>query len=82
MNDEEVLDWLAEIFEEPAGQFGVETQRDQVPAWDSLGSLTLIAAFDERFDLRLNEADIRAMKSLGDVLTFLRRSGKLAVAQT
>jgi acyl carrier protein len=80
LNDEAILDWLAEIFEEPAGRLSAQTPRDQIAAWDSLGSLTLIAAFDERFDLRLTEPDIRAMKCLGDVLAFLRRNGKLAVA--
>ena len=81
MSDEEVLGWLAEIFEEPAGRLTAQTAREQIDAWDSLGSLTLIAAFDERFDLRLAEADIRSMRHLGDVIAFLHRNGKLAVAQ-
>jgi len=73
----EALDWIAGVFEEPVDRITVETLRQDILGWDSLGTLTLIAALDERFDVHLTEKDIDAMKRVGDVLEILRRNGKL-----
>jgi len=75
----EALDWIAGVFEEPVDRITVETLRQDILGWDSLGTLTLIAALDERFDVHLTEKDIDAMKRVGDVLEILRRNGKLEV---
>lgn len=82
MDTKEALRWIAEVFEEPAGRITPETLRRDILGWDSLGSLSLIAAFDERLDIRLTEADIVAMKRIGDLLDFMRRNGKLEPVQS
>ena len=78
MNAQEALDWLSETFEEPAGRIGVATTREEIPGWDSLGTLSLIAALDERFDIHLSEQDIEGLKGVRDVLELLRRHDALA----
>lgn len=80
MNTQEALTWIAGVFEEPAGRLSTDTPRSDIPSWDSLGTLTLIAAFDERFDIHLSEQDIDGMKRVGDVIDILRRNGKLTDA--
>jgi acyl carrier protein len=80
LRTQEALTWIAEVFEEPAGRISAETSRNEIPSWDSLGTLTLIAAFDERFDIHLSEQDINGMKRVGDVIDILRRNGKLTDA--
>lgn len=77
MNVQEAVDWLAEIFEEPAGRLKEDTPREKIAGWDSLGTLSLIAGLDERFDIHLPEAEIEALQNVGDVLAILRRHGKL-----
>jgi acyl carrier protein len=77
MKPADALTWLAEVFEEPAGRIGAGTLRKEIPGWDSLGTLSLIAALDERFDIHLSEQDIEGMKSVADVLEILRRNGAL-----
>ena len=77
MKTPDALNWIAEVFEEPAGRISAETMRKDILGWDSLGTLTLIAALDERFDIHLSEKDIDAMKRVGDVLDILARNGKL-----
>jgi acyl carrier protein len=57
---------------------GPTTAREEVPGWDSLGTLSLIAAFDERFNIQLSEGDIEGMKHIGDILEILQRHGALA----
>lgn len=73
----EALAWIASVFEEPAANVRENMLRDEIPAWDSLGILNLMAGLDEKFDIRLTEAELPAMKSVKDILDVLRRHGRL-----
>jgi acyl carrier protein len=77
MNTKEALAWIAETLEQPAELVTLETLRKDIPSWDSLGTLVLIAAFDEKFDIHLSEKDLGGMQRVSDVLDLLRRNGKL-----
>lgn len=77
MNTSDALNWIAEVFEEPAGRISSETMRDDILGWDSLGTLSLIAGLDERFDIRLSEKDIEGLQRVSDILDILKRNGKL-----
>jgi acyl carrier protein len=78
MTSQEALDWVSETFEDPPGRISAATVREEIPGWDSLGTLSLIAALDERFDIHLSEQDIEALKSVNDILELLRRHDALA----
>lgn len=80
MKTEEALAWIAEVFEEPSANVAADTARKRIPGWDSLGTLTLIAALDERFDIHLSENDMQGMQQVGDILEILRRNGALEEA--
>ena len=77
MNTEEALEWIAEIFEEPVENITLETARDDIPAWDSLGILTLMARLDEDFEILLEEEEVQELRSVGDILDALKRHDKL-----
>ena len=77
MTQDEALTWIAEIFEEPPGSLTPETTRDDIPTWDSMGVLALMAGMDEKFGILLADADIVSMKSVDDILAVLRNHGKL-----
>ena len=77
MNIEEALEWIAEVFEESPGRISATTLRKEIPGWDSLGTLSLIAALDERFDIHLSEQDIAAIQGVTDLFEILRRAGAL-----
>jgi acyl carrier protein len=77
MNTQDALIWVSEVFEEAPGRISATTLRKDIPGWDSLGTLSLIAALDERFDIHLPEQDIEGMQSVGDLLDILRRHGVL-----
>ena len=80
INNDDVLGWLAEVFEDSRGRLKVTTRREDIPGWDSLGTLSLIAALDEKFDIHLSEQDIEAMESVGDIFAILKRNGALEEA--
>lgn len=77
MSQTEALQWIAELFEEPAENILPESSRDAIPNWDSLGVLTLMAALSERFDITVGTDELTQMKRVDDILTVLRRNGKL-----
>ena len=77
MTEPEALNWIAETFEEPAGSLTRETLRDDVPTWDSMGVLALMAGMDEKFNIVLTDDDIKSMKGVADILALLREHGKL-----
>lgn len=77
MKTQQALEWIAGVFEEPADRITADTERAAIIGWDSLGTLTLIAALDDQFDVHLSQKDIDAMQSVRDVLDLLRRNGKL-----
>ena len=77
MTEGEALKWLAELFEERPETMPRGTPRTAIPAWDSLGVLTLIAALDEEFGVPVSDAEIQRLETVDDVLDVLRKNGKL-----
>ena len=70
---DEILAWVAEIFETPLEKIRPETKREQIEAWDSLGILTLIARMDEDFHILLTDEEIQRLRSVGDIIDFLKQ---------
>jgi len=77
MTTQEATKWLAELFEESAERLTPETPRDAVPAWDSLGELTLMADMDEKFGILLTDTQLKAMTKVDDILQVLRNNGRI-----
>ncbi len=77
MNQKEALAWIAQIFEESPDRIAISTPRSDVPAWDSLGVLSLMAGLDETFGIVANGAELNRMQSVGDIVTLLQQHGKL-----
>ncbi len=77
MTTQETLHWIAETFEHDPALVKPETLRDEIPAWDSVGVLTLMAAIDKKFGVLLANDDISSMKTVGDVVDVLRKQHKI-----
>jgi acyl carrier protein len=76
----EAIKWIAGVFEQPEDQLSPDTPMEQIPMWDSLGVLTLMAEFDEKFGIVLADTDMREIKKIDDILQILRKQGKLEAA--
>lgn len=77
MNIEEALTWIADLFEEPVEDIKPETLREDIPAWDSLGVLTLMASLDEDFDILLTDEEMQELQKIDDIFEILRENGHL-----
>ena len=78
MSQDEALQWIAELFEETVDNIQPQTAREAIPSWDSLGTLTLMAGLNERFDITVSADELVSMKRVDDILTVLRRHGALS----
>jgi len=78
MTTQEILSWIAEAFEYPREKIRVDSPRREIPGWDSLGMLSLMAGLDERFDIHLTDKDIGTLQSVSDVLNILRHNGLIS----
>jgi acyl carrier protein len=77
MTPEEAIKWIAELFEEPADRLKPETKKADIPGWDSLGILNLMAGLDSDFNILLSEDEIVKLHNVGDILNLLSRHGQL-----
>ena len=78
MTEEKALSWIADIFEEPVDNIQSDTSREDIPGWDSLGILTLMASLDEDLDILLSEKEIQELRKIEDILEALRRNDRLS----
>ena len=78
MTKDEALQWIANLFEEPAGKVTPETAKKEIGAWDSLGVLSLMAGLDEKFGILISEDDLQQFRKVGDIIEFLERAGKIS----
>ena len=77
MKLEEALMWIADLFEESVEDIHPETLKEDIPAWDSLGVLTLMAELDENFGILLTEEEMQKLQKINDIFEILRRDGRL-----
>ena len=72
MSEQEKLEALAEIFERDAGELKADTQLDTI-GWDSMAMLSVIAMVKARFDKRISGAEIRAFRTISDIMSIMER---------
>jgi len=75
MTTDEALHWIAEIFEAPPEEVTVTSPRSDIPGWDSLGTLSLMASLDERFNIQIMDKDLGKLQCVNDILDVLRQRG-------
>lgn len=75
MTTDEALHWIAEIFEAPPEEVTVTSARSAIPGWDSLGTLSLMASLDERFNIQIMDKDLGKLQCVNDILDLLRQRG-------
>ena len=77
MNMDEAIAWIADLFEEPVENIQPETLKEDIPAWDSLGVLALMASLDEEFGILLTDEEMQELEKVNDIFDILRRNGKM-----
>lgn len=71
METKEKLNLLLDLFELEEGGLTPEMKLEDVEAWDSMTKLSLIVLMDDEFNKKLTGEQIRAFKTVQDVLDFM-----------
>jgi len=66
------IEWIADVFEMSVNEISSEMKREDIEAWDSLGTLTLMSRLDEDFEILLSEDEIQNLRSVKDIIEILR----------
>lgn len=77
MKEHEALQLITETFGEKPENIRPETLKDDIPNWDSIGAISLMAELDEQFGIMLEERELESMQRIDDILEILRKHGKL-----
>ena len=72
INDEKILNTIADALELDHGKITIESSSDNVEKWDSLGQLAILSALDELFEGAIADipeiANSYSVSSLKDIL--------------
>ena len=66
-NQDEFLAWCGNLFDESPEDLSMQTTREEIEGWDSMGTLLLMADLDEMHDIQITEEDILELKTLQDI---------------
>lgn len=62
----ELQEICREVFEDPALTISEATTAEDVPHWDSLNHLNVVAAAEQRFGVRFRTSEVEGLKNVGD----------------
>ena len=71
MSDEKKLELLADIFECDADELTAESDLEEMGVMDSMTALSLIVMMDEEFGKIPSKDQIKAFKTVGDILAYM-----------
>ena len=72
MNTHEFIGKFADALEiEDASQLNATTEFRTLDEWDSLAYLNIIAMLDEEYDIQIENAEFKQLKTIGDIVAFV-----------
>ncbi len=72
MNDQEIINELAEILEINPSELSSATALDTIDTWDSLATISFIALVDEKTGHVLSGDDIQKAINIGDLIALAK----------
>lgn len=73
----EAISMLAEIFEVSEEDLQLDSRREDISGWDSLGVLTLMAEFDSRFGITITSETLGTLEKVRDLIDILKKHGAI-----
>ncbi len=72
-----LLDLLCELMDEPEGSLTPESILEDVEGWDSLSALTIMAEYDDRFEIVLTPDQLESFTVIDNFIQVVRDQGLL-----
>jgi acyl carrier protein len=73
MEQTKEIELLAELFEIESDKISPSVQLADLPQWDSLTQLGLVAVFKEHINKVLSPAELRAFETIQDILSAMSK---------
>ena len=67
----QLRDIMLDVFDLDDVQLTPATTADDIEEWDSLSHVRLVVAVERKFGFKLKNAEIEALKSVGDLVTLI-----------
>lgn len=64
---------IEETLDTEEGALSPETLLEDLDEWDSIAALSLIAMLDDNFERTITGDEIKALKTVGDILTYMEK---------
>jgi len=74
--EEKFINLFSETLEIEDVQLTTETIFRELEQWDSLAYLSVIAMIDEEFDIQIEGAKFKELKTIGDLINEIVKKGK------
>ena len=74
--EEKFINLFCETLEIEDAQVTSETIFRDLEQWDSLAYLSVIAMIDEEFDIQIEGAEFKELKTIGDLINEIEKKGK------
>lgn len=75
MSEDDLLVLFSEVLGLPTHSLSEASSPENTQKWDSLASMMLVAAIEDKYDVTLSTKDIMVMRSIAVVREVLRRKG-------
>ncbi|HEY0193276.1 MAG TPA: acyl carrier protein [Kofleriaceae bacterium] len=75
MSTANVKQLLASALGVPVARVGDDAARGKLRGWDSIGHVGVVAALEDHFAVKLDDADLLKMTSLPEIVAVLRAKG-------
>ncbi|GMU55446.1 MAG: acyl carrier protein [Candidatus Xenobia bacterium] len=68
-----VQEILRDILNQPTLELTAMTTAQEVPGWDSLAHINLVAAVEEEFRIRFAMAELQKLQNVGEMVALIER---------
>ena len=66
-----IIGIASEIFELPKEQISAQTQRKDIPGWDSVGQLALMSTIEEKLNVAIPQNMWKTLDSIGKIADYV-----------
>jgi len=71
MDTQKFIDLFAEALDIEASDLTVDTEFRTLPEWDSMAYLSIIAMLDEEYEIQIENAEFKTLKTLKDIINYI-----------
>lgn len=71
MNATDFIEKFAEALDIEASELSVDTEFRTLDVWDSMVYLSVIAMLDEEYDIQIENAEFKTLKTIQDIINYI-----------